>query len=121
VLNFTLQIDDLVLPINMDQLKEILTPNETSTRTLDGTLVTDFVSNLRSWQVHFPEMDSATYDLLVDRYNSQYREERYVNITVAAYGIFTTAKLTLGDKNIRKAGVVVQDLTINLAEQYAYS
>lgn len=102
-------------------LKEIVDPNETENRTLDGTLYTDYVNNLRSWVVGWDKLKAADYDIIRNIYNQQYQYEMNPKITLPEYGISTRMKMNISDRNIRLNGEIVEGFSITLKEQYAIS
>lgn len=102
-------------------LIEVTTPNEQSNRSLDGTLYTDFVNNLRSWKLSFAYLCAADYDDLREVYMNQYRNEQYPTLVVESLGINALVKISVSDKNIRMDGDRVDGYEIALEEQYPIS
>jgi hypothetical protein len=116
----TIILGGFILP-DQTQLLETTIPNETDTRTLDGTLYTDFIGINRSWLVALLPLCRDDWDALYAVYRSQYTNETYLPLVCAARDIDTIVKMNISDQDIKWNGDRVDDFSVTLKEAYAIS
>lgn len=103
-------------------LKPKHTPNDTDTRTLDGTMYTDFINNLREWAVAWDKLKESQWQQIFADYMAQYNGEAYAIVEIPAKGIVAPMKIVIdSDPQIRWNGVIYQGMSVTLKEQYPIS
>lgn len=113
-------VGSTVLPL-YSTLKEQISPNESESVTLDGTMYTDFVNNRRSWVVGWEKLKAADYDTIRQLYNDQYINEAIPVVEIPEYSITAPMKISISDRDIRLNGEIIEGFSIILKEQYAIS
>ncbi len=116
--NLAITLGGVVLP-DQATLIEITTPNEADVRTLDGSLYTDFINNLRSWEISWEKLTKAEYDAIRQIFLDQYTNEAYPVLLIPFYEIGVPAKISLSPKDIRFDGECIRGFSITLKEQFA--
>lgn len=102
--------------------KRIIERNETDRRTLGGSLHTDFISRLRSWELTWDAIKVEDYDTINTLFENQYVNQTYYAFQFDAYSIYTTAKIEVKeDQNIKYNNSIIENFSIILKEQYAIS
>jgi hypothetical protein len=118
--NIVITLGGVELP-DSNILLETTEPNETDVRTLDGTLDTDFINQLRGWTITWRRLSAANYDAIRAIFDAQYTNEAYPILLIPYYNIEVPVKVNISTKNIRFDGDCIIDFTITLQEQYAIS
>lgn len=122
----TIVLGGLTLPDQVE-LIETPTPNAIDVRTLGGDLYTDFINYYRSWTAAFDALDSDTWNAIMALYKSQYENETYLLLDVAALDLSTTVKLDISPAYYQWNGSQVGDgtssnyPTLTLTEAFAVS
>lgn len=119
--DMTLAINGVVIP-KPSQFQRILSGNETDTRTLAGTLYTDFINGvLRSWQISWQTLSATDFNTIYSLYMAQYTNHYYHWLNFPVYGISCPIKMELTTHNIKYNGSYVTDFSMILKEKYAIS
>lgn len=120
--NLEVSLDSTALPmVRAEDFIELLNPNESSNKTLDGSLYTDFIGLNRSWQVKWPRLTDTQYDAIRALFNYQYTNETYLHLEIPYYSIDTTAKLEISSKDIKWDGCYIYDFSIVIIEALSVS
>lgn len=110
------------LPIQrLSDLVEIPTGNESTNVTLGGVRYTDFVNNLRSWEIKFGFLCEDDYLSIKQVYFDQYNDEAYPTLEVERLSISAPVKMSISERDIRYNGDMILGFSIRLDEQYPVS
>lgn len=101
--------------------KEIIEENSTDRRTLGGTQFTDFINQLRSWEIGWDLIESEDYDVIRTIYNNQFDAATYPYLQFNAYSIYVPVKVEISSRQIKYNGSLIEGFKIILKEQYAIS
>lgn len=119
--NITIVLDGVTLPTPNVPFKELNGENATDVRTLDGTLYTDWINRLRSWELTWLSLSATEYDAIKQIYDNQFTNNAYPLLEIDFYGISVLAKVGVNEKDIRWDGDCVHGFSITLTEQWAIS
>lgn len=120
--NLEIDLNGTALPMfRAEDFKELLQPNESDNRTLDGSLYTDFVGLNRSWSVSWPRITDVQYNVIRTLYDYQFTNETYLTLEIPYYSIDTIAKLEISSKDIKWDGCYIYDFTITIIEALSVS
>lgn len=118
--NISVTIGGFQVP-DPDYLINTPAANDADTRTLDGTLYTDFINIIRTWELGWERLAKDSYDELYTLYLEQFQTGIYPILEIPYYGVYAPAKLSINRQNIRFDGACMLDFEITLLEKYAIS
>jgi len=76
--------------------------NATDVVTLDGTMYTDFISQHREWVFNYSSVDYADYNLLKAKYDAQFTNFEYPELTIDFYSISAVpVRMYINEKDIQ--------------------
>lgn len=120
--NLEVSLNSTALPmLKAENFVEVIKPNESNNKTLDGSLYTDFIGLNRSWQVSWPRLTSTQYDTIRTLFDYQYTNETFLHLEIPYYLIDTTAKLEISTKDIKWDGCYIYDFSITITEALSVS
>lgn len=120
--NLEVSLNATALPMfRAEDFKEVLNPNESDNKTLDGSLYTDFIGLNRSWQIKWPRLTDTQYDAIRALYDYQFTNETYLTLEIPYYSIDTIAKLEISAKDIKWDGCYIYDFSVTIIEAVSVS
>lgn len=120
--NLEVSLNSTALPMfRAEDFEEIIIPNESSNKTLDGSMYTDFMGLNRSWSISWPRLTDTQYDAIRALFNLQYTNETYLHLEIPYYSIDTTAKLEISAKDIKWDGCYIYNFSVTIIEALSVS
>lgn len=119
-IDMSMVLGGVVIPYPSSFVLNVI-PNETDVRVLSGNLYTDFVSNLRTWEIGWDTMTRENYEIIYQIYLNQYSRLQYPILQFDAKGIYVPVKVNIDPENLKHNGVLVVGFKMTLKEQYPFS
>lgn len=110
-----LTLQDFTIPFLQKPLE-----NAVDVTTLDFTTYTDFVNRKREWELNWLVLSEDDYNDLYALYEAQFSTGDYPTFICPNYSIDTPVRMYINDKDIRKNGCNIYNVTVRLIEKTGF-
>jgi hypothetical protein len=104
------------------ELNRLNISNESDILSMRGTLYTDWINQRRSWVVKWNLLSITEYTAIRTMYNNQYTTGVFKMLSIPSLSIYVPVKIEIANsENIKYTGNFIEDFSIIMKEQYAFS